>query len=70
LFFFRNATGAHAANMLALSDQVPMKIVYLTDGPSRRATVGHELHDDLVLAAAQARELRVEVCLTNVYTIV
>lgn len=33
-------TGAHAANMLGLSDQVPMKIMYLTDGPSRRVTVG------------------------------
>ena len=33
-------TGAHAANMLGLSDQVPVKIVYLTDGPSRRVTVG------------------------------
>lgn len=31
--------GAHAANMLGLSDQVPMKIVYLTDGPSRHVTV-------------------------------
>lgn len=33
-------TGAHAANMLGLSDHVPVKIVYLTDGPSRRVTVG------------------------------
>lgn len=32
--------GAHAANMLGLSDQVPMKTVYLTDGPSRRVKVG------------------------------
>jgi hypothetical protein len=27
--------GAQAANMLGLCDQVPMKLVYLTDGPSR-----------------------------------
>jgi hypothetical protein len=33
-------TGARAANMLGLSDQVPMQIMYLTDGPSRRVTVG------------------------------
>lgn len=32
--------GAHAANMLGLSDQVPMKTIYLTDGPSRRVKVG------------------------------
>lgn len=28
-------SGAQAANLLGLSDQVPAKIVYLTDGPSR-----------------------------------
>jgi hypothetical protein len=33
-------TGGHAANMLGLSNQVPMRIVYLTDGRSRRAKVG------------------------------
>ncbi|MFM9968198.1 MAG: DUF6088 family protein [Burkholderiales bacterium] len=33
-------TGAHAANMLGLSDQVPVKIVYLTDGSSRHLTYG------------------------------
>lgn len=32
--------GAQAANMLGLSDQVPMKLVYLTDGPSRHVSVG------------------------------
>jgi hypothetical protein len=34
-------TGAYAANILGLSDQVPMRIVFLTDGPSRRVTVGN-----------------------------
>ena len=29
-------TGGYAANLLGLSDQVPMKIVFLTDGPARR----------------------------------
>ena len=29
-------TGAHAANVLGLSDQVPMRSCYLTTGPTRR----------------------------------
>ncbi|MCC7494922.1 MAG: hypothetical protein IT204_21405 [Fimbriimonadaceae bacterium] len=33
-------TGAYAANLLGLSDQVPAKVVYLTDGPSRRIQMG------------------------------
>jgi len=33
-------SGAHAANALGLSEQVPARAVYLTDGPSRRVTVG------------------------------
>jgi len=33
-------TGGYAANQLGLSDQVPMKVVFLTDGPSRRVVVG------------------------------
>ena len=32
--------GAYAANVLGLSDQVPMKIVFLTDGTSRRVKLG------------------------------
>ena len=32
--------GAYAANILGLSDQVPMKIVFLTDGASRRVKLG------------------------------
>ena len=28
-------SGAYAANLLGLSDQVPMKVVFLTDGPSK-----------------------------------
>lgn len=34
-------SGAYAANLLGLSDQVPMKIVFLTDGPSRKLRVGN-----------------------------
>ena len=33
-------SGAYAANVLRLSEQVPMKVVFLTDGPSRRVKVG------------------------------
>jgi hypothetical protein len=34
-------SGAHAANLLGLSDQVPMKILYLTDGASRTVMIGN-----------------------------
>ena len=33
-------SGACAANLLGLSDQVPMKIVFLTDGPTRKLQIG------------------------------
>ena len=33
-------TGAYAANLLCLSTQVPMKVVYLTDGLSRTVQIG------------------------------
>jgi hypothetical protein len=33
-------TGAYAAHVLGLVDQVPVRLVYLTDGPSRRIEVG------------------------------
>jgi hypothetical protein len=32
--------GAYAANALGLSEQVPAKVVFLTDGPSRTVTIG------------------------------
>ena len=34
-------TGAYAANLLGLSEQVPAKIVFLTDGASRRMRIGN-----------------------------
>ena len=34
-------SGAYAANLLGLSTQVPMKVVYLTDGRSRTVHVGY-----------------------------
>jgi hypothetical protein len=33
-------SGAYAANLLGLSEQVPAKVVFLTDGPSRMVQVG------------------------------
>jgi len=36
-------SGGYAANLLGLSDQVPMKIVFLTDGPSRRVQIGKQV---------------------------
>jgi hypothetical protein len=33
-------TGAYAANILGLSEQVPAKVVFLTDGPSRIVKIG------------------------------
>lgn len=33
-------SGAYAAHILGLTDQVPMRIAYLTDGPARRVQLG------------------------------
>ncbi len=33
-------SGAYAANLLGLSEQVPGKVVHLTDGPSRKIKIG------------------------------
>jgi hypothetical protein len=35
-------SGAYAANLLGLSDQVPMKLVFLTDGPNRLVDLGKQ----------------------------
>lgn len=38
-------SGAYAANMLGLSEQVPSRIVFLTDGPARKIKIGkREIH--------------------------
>ena len=34
--------GAYAANLLGLSDQIPARIVYLTDGPTRRVRIARQ----------------------------
>ena len=36
-------TGAYAANLLHLSEQVPMKVVFLTDGSSKKAHIGNQV---------------------------
>ncbi len=33
-------SGAYAANVLGLTDQVPSRIVFLTDGPARKVKIG------------------------------
>ncbi len=33
-------SGAYSANLLGLTDQVPARIEYLTDGPARKAVIG------------------------------
>jgi hypothetical protein len=35
-------SGGYAANLLGLSDQIPMKVVFLTDGPTRRVKLGKQ----------------------------
>lgn len=51
------STGAHAANALGLSDQVPMRAFYLTTGRSRKIKVGNT---DIQLKRAPARYLAVK----------
>jgi Family of unknown function (DUF6088) len=51
------STGAHAANALGLSDQVPMRPFYLTTGRSRRINMGGA---DIRLQHASARYLSVK----------
>jgi hypothetical protein len=36
-------SGAHAANILGLSNQVPVKAVFLTDGRSRKVQIGQQV---------------------------
>jgi hypothetical protein len=35
-------SGAYAANVLGLSEQVPARIVFLTDGPARKVKIGKQ----------------------------
>jgi hypothetical protein len=35
-------SGAYAANVLGLSEQVPARVVFLTDGPARKVKIGKQ----------------------------
>ncbi len=47
-------SGARAANLLGLTDQVPAKLVYVTDGPTRKVRIGNQ---HIVLRHASSRNL-------------
>ena len=47
-------SGGHAANQLGLSDQVPVRTVFLTDGPSRRVQLGRR---QIVLKQTTPRQM-------------
>ena len=47
-------SGAHAANMLGLSDQVPVRTLFLTDGRSRTVRIGRR---QIVLKQTTARQM-------------
>ena len=47
-------SGAYAANLLGLSDQVPMKVVFLTDGPSKSVLLGKQ---DIILKRTTPRNM-------------
>jgi hypothetical protein len=47
-------TGAYAANILGLSEQVPTRVVFLTDGPSRRVKFGQQ---EIVLKRTTPRNM-------------
>ncbi len=47
-------SGAHAANMLALSNQVPVRTVFLTDGRSRKVQIGRR---QIVLKQTTTRQM-------------
>lgn len=47
-------SGAYAANVLGLSDQVPARIVFLTDGPARHVRIGRQ---EIVLKNTTTRNM-------------
>jgi hypothetical protein len=48
------ASGAHAANVLGISTQVPVRTVFLTDGRSRKVKLGKR---EIVLKNASSRQM-------------
>lgn len=47
-------SGAQAANLLGLTEQVPLRLVYLTDGPARRIRYGKQ---DIILRRTTPRNM-------------
>jgi len=48
------ASAAYAANRLGLSEQVPAKVVFLTDGPARRVKLGRR---EIILKSTTPRNM-------------
>ncbi|OVE74046.1 hypothetical protein BVX94_01835 [bacterium B17] len=47
-------SGAYAANILGLSEQVPAKIIFLTDGPARKIKIGNQ---EIILKKTTSRNM-------------
>jgi hypothetical protein len=47
-------SGAYAANLLGLSEQVPAKVVFLTDGTNRKIRVGNQ---EIILKQTSPRNM-------------
>ena len=47
-------SGAYAANALGLSEHVPAKVVFLTDGPARRVKIGRQ---EIILKSTTPRNM-------------
>jgi hypothetical protein len=47
-------SGAYAANLLGLSEQVPARIIFLTDGPARHVKIGRQ---EIVLKSTTTRNM-------------
>jgi len=47
-------SGAHSANLLGLSTQVPVRLIFLTDGPTRRIRLGKR---EIVLKRTTPRQM-------------
>jgi Family of unknown function (DUF6088) len=47
-------SGAYAANLLGLTEQVPMRVVFLTDGSSRRVRIGKQ---EIILKQTTPRQM-------------
>jgi hypothetical protein len=48
------ASAAYAANLLGLSEQVPARVVFLTDGPARRVRLGQR---EIILKSTTPRNM-------------